>query len=170
MATGIRGASRRVCCAKRSGEIARSRRDGLLVALGMGLGWFIYRKAGSGIDPLAQAQPTLFRWLEHKMWIDELYEATVIALARFAAQFSDWMDRYIWDGLVRAIGGVAQAVGIMSKGFDEGAINAGVDQASASTRGVGWIISSTHSGRIQAYLGAVAIGMLTLLLLYAWLA
>ena len=31
-------------------------------------------------------------------------------------------------------------------------------------------MSAAHSGQIQTYLGVVAIGMLALLLLYAWLA
>src|SRR6266498_1335315 len=34
----------------------------------------------------------------------------------------------------------------------------------------GRAMSAAHSGQIQMYLGAVAIGMLALLLLYAWLA
>ena len=49
-----------------------------LVAAGIGLGWLIYRKAAES-DPLAQAQPALFRFLENKMWLDELYAHTVIA-------------------------------------------------------------------------------------------
>ena len=48
-----------------------------------------------------KAQPALFRFLENKMWIDEIYDHTVIALAALAARISDWMDRYVWDGLVR---------------------------------------------------------------------
>ena len=30
-------------------------------------------------------------------------------------------------------------------------------------------MSARHSGQIQTYLGAIAVGMLALLLLYAWL-
>ena len=38
------------------------------------------------------------------MWIDELYEHTVIAFGRdVVARLSDWMDRYFWDGLVRCL-------------------------------------------------------------------
>jgi NADH-quinone oxidoreductase subunit L len=141
-----------------------------LVAVGIGLGWLIYRKAGPAPDPLEQKQPAVFAWLEDKMWIDELYDNTIIAFARFSARVSDWMDRYIWDGLVYALGGIGQLCGILTKGFDEGGINAGVDQATNSARGAGRVMSAAHSGQIQRYLGAVAIGMLALLLLYAWLA
>jgi NADH-quinone oxidoreductase subunit L len=141
-----------------------------LVSLGIGLGWLSYRRVGLTIDPLERTQPALFHFLEQKMWLDELYAITVVALAKFAARFSDWMDRRIWDGLVRAVGGLGQLTGILSKGFDERGINSSVDEASRGARGMGRLISFTHSGQIQAYLGAVALGMLALLLLYAWLA
>jgi NADH-quinone oxidoreductase subunit L len=140
-----------------------------LVAAGIGLGVLFYRKAGV-TDPLAQAQPALFRFLQNKMWLDELYEHTVLALAHFAARLSDVIDRYFWDGLVRAFGKLGQLFGMFSAGFDERGINAVVDRGAGGTRGLGRFISARHSGQIQTYLGAVAIGMLTLLLLYAWLA
>jgi NADH-quinone oxidoreductase subunit L len=140
-----------------------------LVAGGIGLGFLFYRHAGES-DPPARTQPALIRFLENKMWLDELYERTVVAGARMAARTSDWMDRYFWDGLVRAIGGIGQLFGILSTNFDEHGINAQVDGGASGTRGLGRFISARHSGQIQTYLGAVALGMLALLLLYAWLA
>jgi len=137
-----------------------------LVAAGIGLGWLIYRNAP---DPLARALPGLFRFLEHKMWFDEIYEQTVIALSRVLSRLADWLDRYFWDGLVRLFAGLAQAFGVLSKGFDDHGINAGVDETTAGTRGFGRLIAAAHSGQIQAYLGAIAIGMFLLLVLYAWL-
>jgi len=53
---------------------------------------------------------------------------------------------------------------------DERGINAGVDETTVGARGLGRLMSAAHSGQIQIYLGVVAIGMLALLLLYAWLA
>ena len=139
-----------------------------LVAAGIGLGVLIYRRGGE-TDPVQHAQPALFAFLENRMWLDELYAVTIIAAARFAARFSDWMDRYVWDGIVRTVGGLGQLSGILTKSFDERAINAGADQSSAGARGLGRLLSSAHSGQVQIYLGAVAFGMLGLLLLYAWL-
>ena len=139
-----------------------------LVAGGIGVGWLIYRNA-SEVDPLARAQPGLFRFLENKMWFDEIYEQTIIALSRMLSRLADWLDRYFWDGLVRLFAGLAQAFGVLSKGFDDYGINAGVDETTAGTRGFGRLIAAAHSGQIQAYLGAIAIGMLLLLVLYAWL-
>jgi proton-translocating NADH-quinone oxidoreductase chain L len=147
-----------------------------LVAAGIGLGWLLYRNLASQdrhrlaeTDPLESAQPPVFRFLENKMWLDELYEWTVVAFSRMAARFSDWMDRNVWDGLVNAFGGLGQFFGIFSSSFDERGINAGVDEATSGTRGLGRLVSAWHSGQIQTYLGAVAVGMLALLLLYAWL-
>jgi NADH-quinone oxidoreductase subunit L len=140
-----------------------------LVAGGIGLGVLIYRRAGV-TDPWQQTQPALFRFLENKMWLDELYARTVVALSKTAALVSDWMDRYVWDGLVRGLGGIGQLFGIFSAGFDERGINAGLDESVIGTRGLGRMISKLHSGQIQTYLGAVAVGALVLLLFYAWLA
>jgi len=148
-----------------------------LVSAGVGLGFWMYRKAGvqdrnrpAEIDPLEYAQPALFRFLANKMWIDELYGRTVIGFSWMAARLSDWMDRYFWDGLVRGFGAMGQIFGIVTTSVDERGINAGVDETTAGARGLGRLMSAAHSGQIQTYLGAVAIGMLALLLLYAWLA
>jgi NADH-quinone oxidoreductase subunit L len=148
-----------------------------LVSAGVGIGVWMYRKAGvpdrdrpAEIDPLEYAQPVLFRFLANKMWIDEMYARTVIAFSWMAARVSDWMDRYFWDGLVRAFGVIGQLFGIFTTSVDERGINAGVDETTAGARGLGRLMSAAHSGQIQTYLGAVAIGLLALLLLYAWLA
>jgi NADH-quinone oxidoreductase subunit L len=139
-----------------------------LVAAGMTLGVSVYRRAGE-TDPLEQMQPALFRFLQNRMWLDELYDRTVIALSWMAARLSDWLDRYFWDGIVRALGGAGQLFGRLTKSFDDLGINDGVDEATLGTRGIGRLLSGWHTGQIQTYLSAVAIGMLALLILYAWL-
>jgi NADH-quinone oxidoreductase subunit L len=139
-----------------------------LVAAGIGLGILIYRKAGAS-DPLARAQPFLFRFLENKMWLDELYGKTILAGSALLSRASDWMDRHVWDGLVRAVGGAGQFLGMLTADVDERGINAGVDESATGTRGLGRFMSARHSGQIQTYMGVVAVGTLALLILYAWL-
>jgi len=139
-----------------------------LVAVGIGLGFAIYRKAAE-MDPLEQAQPALFRFLKNKMWLDELYDRTVIAFGQMAARLSDWMDRYVWDGLVQSFGGLGRLFGIVTTNFDERGINAGVDEATTGARGLGRVMSGWHSGQIQTYLRAAGVSVLILLVLYAWL-
>ena len=139
-----------------------------LVGSGVAIGIWMYRRAGE-TDPLQHAQPALFRFLENKMWIDEIYNHTVIALSAILARFSDWMDRHVWDGLVQDIGRIGQFFGRVTTSADERVINAGVDESTSGARGLGRVMSRWHSGQIQTYLGAVALGMLALVLLYAWL-
>jgi hypothetical protein len=103
------------------------------------------------------------------MWLDELYSGTVIAFARFISQLGDWLDRYFWDGIVRLVGSLGQFVGILTTTADERGINSGVDETTSGARGIGRVMSGAHSGQIQTYLGAIGLGMLALLLLYAWL-
>ena len=148
-----------------------------LVAAGIGLGFVMYGKAGqenrhrtAEMDPLEHAQPALFHFLENKMWLDEIYDRTVVAWSRMAARISDWMDRHFWDGLVRGFAGLGQLFGIFSANFDERGINVGVDETMTGTRRLGRVMSAWHSGQIQTYLGIIAVGMLALLILYAWLA
>jgi NADH-quinone oxidoreductase subunit L len=140
-----------------------------LVAAGIGLGVLFYRNAGVS-DPFARTQPALFRFLENKMWLDELYAKTVLAWSAMLSRASDWMDRRVWDGVVRGVGGAGQLFGRLSANIDERGINTGVDESATGTRGLGRFMSAWHSGQIQTYMGAVAVGMLALLILYAWLA
>ena len=116
----------------------------LLVGGGIALGIWFYRKAGARdrerpaeVDPLAYAQPALFRFLANKMWIDELYARTIIAFAWASAHLSDWMDRYFWDGLVRGFGAIGQLFGMFTADVDERGINAGVDETTVGARGFG---------------------------------
>jgi NADH-quinone oxidoreductase subunit L len=139
-----------------------------LVGAGVSVGIWMYRRAGEA-DPLQHAQPALFRFLENKMWIDEIYDRTVIALSAILARLSDWMDRHVWDGLVQDIGRIGQFFGRVTTSADERVINAGVDESTSGAHGLGRLMSRWHSGQIQTYLGAVALGMLALVLLYAWL-
>ena len=103
------------------------------------------------------------------MWIDQIYDSTVIAISAACARLSDWMDRYVWDGLVRGVGAIGQLVARFTTGADERVINAGVDESTVGVQGLGRLMSRRHSGQIQTYLGAIALGMLALVLLYAWL-
>ena len=151
----------------------------VLVGVGIGLGVWIYRKAGAEdgdrpaeTDPVERAQPALFRFLEHKMWIDEIYRPDCGRLElRFARRILGL------DGSLH-LGWTCSRVRIVRPDFppalrpvlDERGINAGIDETTAGARGLGRLFAAAHSGQIQNYLAAVAIGCSRVLLLYAWLA
>ena len=144
----------------------------VLVAIGIGAGVLFYRRVAvqnREIDPLERAQPTLFRFLANKMWIDEFYQESVILWSKLARVASDWMDRFVWDGLARMLGAIGQFFGMFTASVDEQGINAGVNETTSLARGVGRFMSAAHSGQVQVYLAAIAMGMVALLILYAWL-
>ena len=143
----------------------------VLVGAGVGIGALFYRGVlqDRQHDPLERAQP-LFAFLANRMWLDELYENTVILLSRIVSQLGAWFDQHVWDGLVRGVGSLGQIFGRLTSGVDERGINVAADETTFGARALGRLVSSAHSGQVQSYLGAIALGMLALLLIYAWLA
>ena len=141
-----------------------------LVGLGIGTGIFIFRRAGSAGDSFEKSLPGIFRFLENKMWIDELYEKTVLAWSAAAACLAERLDRSAWDGIARAVANFARGLATFSANFDEGGINTGVDQGYDSAQGLGRLMSAWHSGSVQNYLRVIGIATLALLALYFCLA
>ena len=88
----------------------------------------------------------------------------------FAAQAYCWLDRWIVDGAVRTISGAARCAAAFTANLDEGGINDCVDQGCDATQELGREFGRWQSGQIQTYLRALGLGMLALLILYAWLA
>ncbi|MGI8819885.1 MAG: NADH-quinone oxidoreductase subunit L [Chthoniobacterales bacterium] len=140
-----------------------------LAAAGLGLGVLLYRR-GESTDPLARVWPAGFRFLANRMRLDEFYQRTILRGSAYAALFANWMDRYVWDGCVRATGGLGQLAGILGTNVDTRGINAGTEEGADVTRAAGRMFSRWHSGQVQNYLRAVALGAVALLLVYAWLA
>ena len=100
-----------------------------------------------------------------------LYANIIASPGAQLSRLSDWMDRHVWDGLVRGFGGARSVLwNLYSKSVDERGINAGVDESDSWHSRSGSSVVRGHSGQIQTYLGVVAVGMLALLILYAWLA
>jgi NADH-quinone oxidoreductase subunit L len=141
-----------------------------LVLAGIGVGALLYRRTDGKTDALEKSLPAIFRFLENKMWIDELYEKTVLSWSPAAARFSDWLDRCVWDGLVRTVAAITRGFSFFTANFDEGGINSGVDQGCESAQGLGRLMSAWHSGLVQNYLRVIGIATLALLVLYIWLA
>ncbi len=78
---------------------------------------------------------------------------------------SDWMDRYIWGGLARLVGGIGKAFSFLAAAFDEQGVNPISSLGAGLTKDLGQQISRWHSGKIQAYLGVIAAVFLFLLLI-----
>jgi len=67
------------------------------VAIGFTLAAVLYKNAKS--DPLPAKLGALSRAMANRFYFDELYEATVIRIHDTIAAISDWIDRWIVEGL-----------------------------------------------------------------------
>ena len=119
-------------------------------------------------DPLETLQPTLFAWLRGKLFIDELYDATVIRLNAAFARFSNWLDLTIWSGAVKLVAGLTRLISQVDRKVDEAVINQGFDGGCEGVRASGQLTARCQNGQTQRYLRAIAMGFCGLLLLLIW--
>jgi len=109
-----------------------------------GLGFYIaflfyYKKPGIAAS-LAQRAPALYRLVDNKFYVDELYATFIITpLLMFT--------RLILGGLI-----------------DSGLVNGSGALAGAVTRGLGSVTNRTQSGNIRSYAGWLALGAAAVLL------
>ena len=79
-----------------------AQRSHLGLITGITVGWMLYgkrqRKTAAEKDVLEAAQPAIYKLLENKYFIDEIYEATVVRFNAFAAWLCDFADKWIFGG------------------------------------------------------------------------
>src|SRR6201999_2886689 len=94
----------------------------IIVLLGLLFGWWFYERKPivrvTDPDALEKLQPSIFHALANRLYVDELYGVTVIALARFVAAFAAWLDRWIFGGAVRMVAWLVTGVGWLDAGVD----------------------------------------------------
>ncbi|HTX73271.1 MAG TPA: NADH-quinone oxidoreductase subunit L [Rectinemataceae bacterium] len=97
----------------------------LVAAGGIILAWLIYGRKLIRAERLAAAFGPLYRLLDHKFYIDEIYGWVFSRLMLGAGIVFDWIDHSLIDGLFDGLG--------------------------ATTRAAGRKLRLTQSGRLQAY-------------------
>ncbi len=143
-----------------------------LVAAAMVFGAWIYGRAAARpsrqIDPLEAALPALFACLRQKFFVDEFYDATVVRLTAAFAVFSDWLDRAVWGGLVRAVSWLTLALARLDRRVDDSFVNGGFDSGTETVRGWGKWVSRMQNGQVQRYLRVIGLAFCGLLILLLW--
>jgi NADH-quinone oxidoreductase subunit L len=80
----------------------------LFALAGIALANAMYRSRSFAPERLRSAFPGLYRAAAHKFYVDEAYEAVVVAPARWLGRaLGDWLDPRAVDGAVQAVGGLA---------------------------------------------------------------
>ena len=144
----------------------------VIVFTGLGLGWFLYgkrqRKTADEKDVLEAAQPAIFKLLENKYYIDEIYEATVIRFNAFAAWLCDFADQWIFGGAVLLVKYITVGLAWLYRLTDEYFVNLGFDTGCEALREGGGGLSKLHTGRVQTYLRVIGVALVALIIFLIW--
>jgi NADH-quinone oxidoreductase subunit L len=143
-----------------------------VVFLGLALGWLLYGRrpvtSAAVPDILEQRWPNLFALLRQKYFVDEIYDWAFVGLNAFWARSCDWLDRWLWNGVVQLVSFAVLGLSWVDRFFDEYVVNAGFDEACKSLTGGGGLISRLQNGRVQNYLRVIGIGLTVLVLVLVW--
>jgi NADH-quinone oxidoreductase subunit L len=143
-----------------------------VVFLGLFLGWNIYRRkpiqTADRPDVLKHLRPDIYSLLENKFYVDEIYEKTVIAFNAWFARVCDFLDTWIWGGVVLLVSCVVIGLSWVNRAFDEFVINLGFDQSCERVTLGGRLMSRLQDGRVQNYLRIIGIALVALVLFLIW--
>ena len=108
---------------------------------GIAVAWAVYRKPGERSAAVRRRFPSVARALEHKLYFDEAYD---LVFYKPISAFAAWMLRRIEEPLfLRSLGGLGTGV-----------------------RDVSDRVAATETGRVRAYVLALAVGLAVLALVF----
>jgi NADH-quinone oxidoreductase subunit L len=143
----------------------------VIAFLGIGLGYWLYGRRtlqSQEEDVLERRWPNVFTLLKRKYYVDEIYEWAFVGLNAWWAKACDWLDHWIWDGLVQLLGAVVVGLAWVDRMLDEQVVNRGFDETCRSLSTGGGLLSKSQNGRVQNYLRRLGVAVVVLVLLLIW--
>jgi len=143
----------------------------VIVIVGIGLGWLLYGNKATNAeapDVLEAAAPLPWKWLQDRLYMDELYGATVIAFYGWWAKVADWLDRRVWGGAVSAVAWLTGLGAELNRFLDANVVNGAFDKGCEELSTGGGLLSQIQSGRVQSYLRILALGIVALVAILIW--
>jgi len=143
----------------------------LVVFLGMGLAWRLYGNASpppEAPDALEKSIPWIWTVLRDRLYVDELYGATVIAFYAWWARVADWLDRRVWGGAVTAVAWLFGLWAQFNRLVDVNWVDGGFDKSCEEISTGGGILARIESGRVQTYLRILAAAVVALAAILFW--
>jgi NADH-quinone oxidoreductase subunit L len=139
--------------------------------IGLGIAWLLYGRrplaAAEQADPLHHVLGPVFVAMEHKWYVDELYDWLVVrryvGLAHFLAETVDW--RWWHDGFHDALIGRAFKAGTawLAQGFDLGFIDAIANGLGRLAEWSAGGLRRLQNGYVRSYAATIAVGVVLLL-------
>lgn len=128
----------------------------LTVALGgLLLGWLVYRGVRTREDPLKKPLGGIYKVLQNKYYVDELYAILFYRPATWLAETLTykWLDKGVIDGFLHGIAHFGIWLGgVLRNFFDLPVINGAGDTVASSTRGLGTFMRTLQKGKVQQYM------------------
>ncbi len=137
--------------------------------VGIVAGWLIFSKdADTQQARDSFAVPGLYPLLRAKYYMDDLALGLVAAIKGPMAQFVNWTNTYILDGIVNGVGVLVSGLGrIVYGSADQRGIDGIINGAGALAGAAGGALRKLQTGRIQQYAGALVAGAVVLVIGFA---
>jgi NADH-quinone oxidoreductase subunit L len=100
--------------------------------------------------------------------MDAFYGATFIRLNTLLSKISDWFDRWIWNGTVKAVTLLTFGFAHLDNFIDTHVVNSGFDEGCESVSRSGQLLSRLQGGRVQGYLKIIAGALIVFTILLLW--
>jgi NADH-quinone oxidoreductase subunit L len=110
----------------------------------------------------------MFALLREKFFVDELYALSVVRFNAWCARAAQWLDNWVWGGLVTAVSFLVLALSWLNRLVDEFVVNLGFDKGCGSLRLSGRLLSVWQNGQVQRYLRVIALALTAFTLIFLW--
>ena len=139
---------------------------------GIGAGWWFYGRkpleVADEMDAVERLRPDIYDLLRNKYYVDEIYEASFVSLNAWWSRACNWLEFWVWNGLVQAAGYVTLGLSWVNRAIDEYVVNLGFDRGCEGiAQGGGWF-SRFQTGQVQTYLRVIGVALAVLVLLLIW--
>lgn len=144
----------------------------VIALLGIYLGYVIYGRRpatrADAADPIGQRAPHVFHFLHNAWYIDAIYAAIFIRLARWCGYLADIFDRFVFNGIVQVVSCGVLALAWLDNFFDQYIVNFGFDTGWRSISLGGRALGALQNGRAQAYLRYIGLALVAFVVLLLW--
>jgi NADH-quinone oxidoreductase subunit L len=144
----------------------------LVAFAGLGLGWWLYgrrpMRSADEPDALERFQPEVLALLSRKYFVDEIYEGSVIRFNARGARACDWLDYWVWNGVVQLVSLLVVGLGWLNHLLDAYVVNSGFDAGCRRLTNGGTSMSRLQCGRVQRYLRIIGVALVVLVLFLIW--
>ena len=94
--------------------------------------------------------------------MDEIYEGSVIRFNAWGARACDWLDFWVWNGVVQAVSVLVVGFAWLNRSLDEYMVNHGFDEGCRRLTKGGALMSRLQGGRVQTYLRFIGVALTVL--------